>query len=80
MLSKRKKRIAALLTAVVLSVTAAFSLPDNIRAEDSNQFGCRCRSNYGRRAAGGRNCSTGYWRHRRDGLCPQPVLGWMGER
>lgn len=34
MLSKRKKRIAALLTAVVLSVTAAFSLPDNIRAEE----------------------------------------------
>ena len=34
MLSKRKKRIAALLTAVVLSVTAAFSLPENIRAEE----------------------------------------------
>lgn len=34
MLSKRKKRIAALFTAVVLSVTAAFSLPDNIRAEE----------------------------------------------
>lgn len=34
MLSKRKKRIAALITAVVLSVTAAFSLPDNIRAEE----------------------------------------------
>lgn len=34
MLSKRKKRIAALLTAVVLSATAAFSLPDNIRAEE----------------------------------------------
>lgn len=35
MLSKRKKRIAALITAVVLSVTAAFSLPDNIRAEET---------------------------------------------
>ena len=35
MLSKRKKRIAALLTAVVLSVTAAFSLPENIRAEET---------------------------------------------
>lgn len=35
MLSKRKKRIAALLTAVVLSATAAFSLPDNIRAEET---------------------------------------------
>lgn len=34
LLSKRKKRIAALLTAVVLSVTAAFSLPENIRAEE----------------------------------------------
>lgn len=34
MLAKRKKRIAALFTAVVLSVTAAFSLPDNIRAEE----------------------------------------------
>lgn len=34
MLSKRKKRIAALITAVVLSVTAAFSLPENIRAEE----------------------------------------------
>lgn len=34
MLSKRKKRIAALITAVVLSVTAAFSLPDNIQAEE----------------------------------------------
>lgn len=29
-----KKRIAALLTAVVLSVTTVFSLPDNIRAEE----------------------------------------------
>lgn len=35
MLSKRKKRIAALLTAVVLSVTAAFSLSENIRAEET---------------------------------------------
>ena len=34
MLSKQKKRIAALITAVVLSVTAAFSLPDNIQAEE----------------------------------------------
>ena len=34
LLSKRKKRMAALLTAVVLSVTAAFSLPENIRAEE----------------------------------------------
>ena len=34
MLSKRKKRIAALLTAVVLSLIAAFSLPENIRAEE----------------------------------------------
>lgn len=34
LLSKRKKRIAALLTAVVLSVSAAFSLPENIRAEE----------------------------------------------
>lgn len=34
MLSKRKKRIAALFTAVVLSVTAAFSLPENLRAEE----------------------------------------------
>lgn len=35
MLSKRKKRIAALLTAVVLSVTAVFSLPENLRAEET---------------------------------------------
>ena len=34
MLSKRKKRIAALLTAVVLFLIAAFSLPENIRAEE----------------------------------------------
>ena len=34
MLSKRKKRIAALLTAVVLFLIAAFSLPEIVLAQE----------------------------------------------